>query len=426
MNVRIVPSAPTGVIKAIASKSAAHRLLICATFANAPTVIRCEELNEDICATVRCLEALGAKIVRQAPNYIVSPIKEVCKSAVLDCGESGSTLRFLVPVVGALGVNASFLMAGRLPNRPLSPLREELERHGIVFSAAETNPLSCQGRLDGTEFSILANISSQFVSGLLFALSVSKKAGKIHLDGVIESTPYIDMTIDALRQFGILVHRKDNLLEITENHGLCSPCECLVEGDWSNAAFPLSLGAMGRDPLTVAGLKLDSHQGDRAIVSLLKEFGATVEVRDNAVTITPAPLRGIDIDASQIPDLVPILATVASVAEGRTRIFNASRLRIKESDRLQTVCAMLNALGANVTETEDGLIIEGVKRLRGGLVSSFGDHRIAMSAAVASVVCEQDVIIENAQASAKSYPDFWKDLKKLGVILNEESTQILN
>lgn len=424
MNVRIVPSAPAGVIKAIASKSAAHRLLICAAFADTPTVIRCEELNEDICATVRCLEALGAVIVRQAPHYTVTPIKEVCKTAVLDCGESGSTLRFLVPVVCALGVNASFLMAGRLPDRPLSPLREELEQHGIVFSEAGSNPLCCEGHLDTTEFSIPANVSSQFISGLLFALSVSKQVGKIHLEGTIESTPYIDMTIDALGQFGIRVSHRGNILEILENEGLRSPRECVVEGDWSNAAFPLSLGALGRHPLTVTGLKLDSHQGDRAIVSLLKEFGATVDVRDDAVTVTPAPLRGIDIDASQIPDLVPVLATVASVAQGRTRILNASRLRIKESDRLQTVCAMLNALGANVTETEDGLIIEGVKRLRGGLVSSFGDHRIAMSAAVASVVCEQDVMIENAQASAKSYPGFWKDLQALGVVLNEETTQI--
>lgn len=420
MNIRISPSSPTGTLKAIASKSAAHRLLICAAFADAPTVIRCEELNEDICATVRCLEALGAIIERNAPYYTVTPIGQVCKTPVLNCGESGSTLRFLLPVVCALGETASFEMAGRLPNRPLSPLREELERHGISFSAVGSNPLRCSGHLIGTEFSIPANVSSQFISGLLFALAASKQVGKIDLEGVTESTPYIDMTVAALREFGISVYRGDNILEISENRGLHSPCTCLVEGDWSSAAFPLCLGAMGRHPVTVIGLASDSRQGDRAIISLLQAFGAKVDVDTDRVTVTPASLRGIDIDASQIPDLVPVLATVASVAEGCTRIFNASRLRIKESDRLQTTRAMLNALGADVTETEDGLVIQGVKRLRGGRVSSFGDHRVAMSAAVASVGCEREVIIEDAQAAAKSYPDFWKDLQVLGVQLEQQ------
>lgn len=419
MNVQIFPSAPTGTVKAIASKSAAHRLLICAAFADAPTTIRCEELNEDIRATVRCLEALGATITRDAPYYRVTPIEKLNQTATLDCGESGSTMRFLVPVVCMLGVDAKFVMAGRLPDRPLSPLREELERHGIAFSEAGSNPLTCTGAVTGTEFSIPGNVSSQFISGLLFALAISGKTGKILIEGAMESTPYVDMTADALRLFGITVLRADNCLEIAENNGLRSPCEAPVEGDWSGAAFPLCMGAIGTKPVTVRGLDLHSRQGDRAIVELLRRFGAKVEEGADHVTVAPASLHGIRIDASQIPDLVPVLATVASVAKGQTVIYHAARLRIKESDRLQTTRATLTALGADLTETEDGLIIRGAPSLTGGRVSSCGDHRIAMSAAVASVACRDAVIIEDAHATAKSYPSFWNDMRSLGMDLRE-------
>ncbi len=419
MNVQILPSAPSGTVKAIASKSAAHRLLICAAFANAPTTIRCEEINEDIHATVRCLRALGAEITRDGVDFRVSPIRQLCKNAILDCGESGSTLRFLVPVTCMLGVNASFQMVGRLPKRPLSPLREELERGGIVFSPQGSNPLHCRGTITGTDFTIPGNVSSQFISGLLFALAVSGRAGRIHIEGTLESAPYVDMTADALEQFGISVIRSEHTIEIGEHQGLTSPRTLSVEGDWSNAAFPLCLGAIGSDPITVCGLDPRTRQGDHAIVSLLRRFGARVTEGDDFVTVTPAPLHGMEIDASQIPDLVPILATVASVANGRTVISNASRLRIKESDRLQTVRSTLNALGARVIETEDGLIIDGEASLRGGFVSSFGDHRIAMSAAIASVACQESVVIENAHAASKSYPDFWKDMRSLGMKIIE-------
>ncbi len=421
MNAYILPSSPMGEVKAIASKSAAHRLLICAAFADRPTMVRCEELNEDISATVRCLTALGAVILRRDPFFEVTPVRKLCRGAILDCGESGSTLRFLLPLTCMLGADASFLMAGRLPERPLSPLREELERCGITLSPAGSNPMVCRGQVMETEFSIAGNVSSQFISGLLFALAVSGKGGRILIQGNLESAPYIDMTADALNCFGISVYRNEHGIEILENNGLLSRGEVFVEGDWSNAAFPLCLGAMGKSPITVTGLNLHSRQGDRAIVSLLEQFGASVTKKNDTVTVAPAPLHGISIDASQIPDLVPILATVASVAKGRTVISHASRLRLKESDRLQTVCSMLNTLGASVTEQSDGLIIEGVSSLLGGEVSSFGDHRIAMSAAVASVACSSPVTIIRADAAAKSYPDFWEDMADLGMVITQES-----
>lgn len=417
MKIRILPSAPTGRIKAIASKSAAHRLLICAAFADAPTRLRCEEVNEDILATVRCLEALGATIRREAPFYCVTPIDTLRIGAALDCGESGSTMRFLVPVVCMLGANASFVMAGRLPQRPLSPLREELERGGIVFGEAGSNPLTVKGVLNVTDFTIPGNVSSQFISGLLFAIAVSGRTGSVTVEGKLESAPYVEMTADALRRFGVDVEREESCFVIRNNQGLHAPAETAVEGDWSNAAFSLCLGAIGRHPITVSGLALQSRQGDRAIAELLARFGARVVCEGDGVTVTPAPLRGMEIDATQIPDLVPILATVASVAEGRTVIYGAARLRIKESDRLQTVRSILEAFGGRVCETPDGLVIDGVARLRGGEVSSFGDHRIAMSAAVASVVCDAPVVIDRAEAAAKSYPDFWRDMASIGMTL---------
>ena len=411
----ILPSSLSGSIRAIASKSAAHRLLICAAFADGETVIRCDEINEDISATVRCLTSLGAKIIRDAPFYRVTPIRTLKCGALLDCGESGSTMRFLVPMTCMLGADASFLMSGRLPDRPLSPLREELERSGIVFSEAGSNPLVCRGKLNTTEFSISGGVSSQFISGLLFALAISGKSGCIHIEGKLESAPYIDLTLDALRRFGIGFQRKEHSIELFENPGLHAPSQLFVEGDWSNAAFPLSMGAIGKHPVTVTGLDPASRQGDRAIAELLSRFGADVRSSDGAYTVSPAPLCGIDIDASQIPDLVPVLATVASVAEGRTRIYNASRLRLKESDRLLTTAAMLSSLGAVVEVTEDGLLIEGVPSLHGATVSAAGDHRIAMSAATASIVCDSSITLEGADAVAKSYPAFWSDMTSLGL-----------
>ncbi|MBR2292694.1 MAG: 3-phosphoshikimate 1-carboxyvinyltransferase [Clostridia bacterium] len=419
MNIRIHPSAPRGTVRAIASKSAAHRLLICAAFADDETVIRCEELNEDITATARCLTALGATIVRDGCDFRVTPVKELTKNPVLNCGESGSTMRFLVPLTCMLGVDASFWMAGRLPSRPLSPLREELERNGIRFSPIGSNPLLCEGKLVGNEFSIAGNVSSQFISGLLFALAVSAKGGSLRIEGKPESAPYIDMTVDALRRFGAGVEQTADGYTVEKNDGLRSPKEAFVEGDWSGAAFPLCLGAIGAKPITVTGLDLHSRQGDREILTLLRRFGAEVIAEGNRVTVSPAPLTGISIDASQIPDLVPILATVASVAKGKTVIFNASRLRLKESDRLESTRTVLNALGARVAETPDGLVIEGVDKLSGGRISSFGDHRIAMSAAVASVVCRDSVIIEQAESAAKSYPAFWEDMRSLGLVLEK-------
>ncbi len=420
MKMRVFPSVPTGSIKAIASKSAAHRLLICAAFANAPTRICCEETNKDIEATVACLCALGARICRNAPFYDVEPvsIRSIHKNSLLPCGESGSTLRFLLPVVAALGAEASFLMEGRLPDRPLSPLWEELEAHGIELTKSD-NLLIVGGKLTGTEFSIVGNVSSQFVSGLLFALSLRSVPSSLTVTEPIESAPYIDITADALSLFGNAPHREKNTYFISGKPCFISPDEIIVEGDWSNSAFMLALGIMGKGNVYVKGLNHNSSQGDSEIIRLLRAFGGNIEEQADGYIATHSTLHGISIDASQIPDLVPILATVASVASGQTEIFGASRLRLKESDRLDSVCQMLSALGADIKQTDDGLIINGKPCLDGGVVSSANDHRIAMSAAVAACVCRAHIVIDGAEAVKKSYPMFWEHIGSLGMKIME-------
>ena len=412
-----------GKIKAISSKSVAHRLLICAAFADAPTTIRCDETNNDICATAECLVALGARIERQAPYYVVEPIKpsEVSRGAILPCGESGSTLRFLLPVAAALGADCSFALCGRLPDRPLSPLREELCAHSITFGGTKEEP-HVRGKLDGNEFSIDGSVSSQFVSGLLFALSLLDHDCTLTINGRLESAPYVDITCDALALFGAPIEKRGNVYKIRARGRLTTPKTIDVEGDWSNAAFPLALGAIGGE-IEVLGLNPDSSQGDKAIVDILRRFGADISYRETTRSYIAkrSELCGIDIDAKQIPDLVPMLATVAAVAKGKTTIYGAARLRLKESDRLASVCDMLCSIGASAEQTDDGLIIHGKSDLCGGKVDSYNDHRIAMSATVAASVCRSGVLLVGAEAVRKSYPTFWEDMNKLGLKITDKT-----
>lgn len=420
MNIRLTPSSTGGEIRAVASKSVAHRMLICAAFAKNETRILCRETNEDIEATVACLVALGARIEREGQYLRVCPVELLRKNALLNCRESGSTLRFLIPVCALMGADASFLMSGRLPERPLSPLREELERCGVSFSEAGSNPLSVTGRVEECEFSIRGDVSSQFITGLMLGLAVSGRVGKINIIGELQSAPYVEITSDVLKCFGVSVITTGDSYVIDATGGLVAEGELFAAGDWSGAAFPLCLGAIGREAVTVTGLDPNSRQGDKYIVDILESMGARVERRGDSVTVYPSTLHGVRIDARQIPDLVPVATVLCALAEGESHIYNAERLRIKESDRLSAVAQTLNALGAQVSELPDGLKIVGVPTLTGGRVSSFGDHRIVMSAAIASVRCAEDVIVLGAEAVGKSYPSFFEDMQALGASLFEE------
>ncbi len=395
-------------VRAISSKSEAHRYLICAALCDRETELICTDTNADIDATASCLNSLGADVRRAENGFTVKPISTVFKGRDLDCNESGSTLRFLLPLCASLGADCRFLMRGRLAQRPLSPLYEILRDGGISLSPQGSSPLEIKGSFGAGDYGVSANISSQYVSGLLFALSVADGKSSLTLEGNIESAPYIEMTVDALKVFGAIIeyNNDENRFYITGQARLRSPERLVVGGDWSNAAFFLCAGAIGKNSVTVSGLDEKSRQGDKNILALLEKMGADITRDGGKITVSPSLLRATDIDASQIPDLVPILATVASVAKGETRIYNAGRLRLKESDRIESVCNTLRALGADIRETEDGMIINGKEALLGGEIDSYNDHRIAMSAAVASLVCKRAVKITRFEAINKSYPSF--------------------
>ena len=398
MRVTISPASLGGSIRSIASKSQAHRLLICAAFAKAPTRIVCRELSKDIEATADCLRALGCGIDYAEGAFTVQPLTKAVDGALLDCGESGSTLRFLLPVVCALGVKASIQMHGRLPQRPLSPLWEELERHGAVLTKPREDVIVVERGISGGDYTIAANISSQFISGLLFALPLTAEGGHIHLTGDIESAGYIDMTRQALERFGVASPWEGSVLSVPGNRPYVGGGDVEVEGDWSNAAFWTVADKLSCKDVICTELNSNSAQGDRAVVDAAAQIAAGKAV----------------VDAKNIPDLVPVLSVLASVSPGSTQFINAGRLRIKESDRIQSTLALLTALGGRAEETPDGLIVHGVSHLTGGSVDSAGDHRIAMSAAVASIACTGPVVVEGAECVSKSYPAFWADFAALG------------
>lgn len=416
MDVFIRPSELHGEVKAIASKSFAHRLLILSALSDKNTIIKCSESSDDIEATINCLSALGAKITKVSEGFSVTPFlyTKIIKNSMLDCGESGSTLRFMLPVACALRSDPMFCGHGRLPMRPMAPLYTALSEHGCRLTSDDGLPVSCSGELTGGYYTLPANISSQFISGLLLALPLIREDSIIQLTGNIESGDYINMTLSALRLFGIDISFNKNALYINGGAKYISPGNVSVEGDWSNAAFWLSAGAVGNSSIRCTGLDIYSSQGDKAVIKILTDFGAIISCSEKSITVTGSGLYGTEIDAKDIPDLVPVLAVVASVAKGKTLIKNAERLRIKESNRLYAVTKTLSDLGSEIAETENGLIITGQKRLTGGKINSFGDHRIAMMAAIASIVCDNPVIIENSESVKKSYPGFFSDFLSLG------------
>lgn len=379
MDITIHPRPLRGEIQVIPSKSIAHRYLICAAFSDNPTQLICPETNRDIEATVDCLNALGAQIRRTDSGYEISPVSLIPETATLNCCESGSTLRFMLPIAGALGVDATFQMAGRLPERPLSPLWEEMERMGCTLTRPTADTIRCTGKLKAGEYKIDGGVSSQFITGLLFAQCLIPGETDLELTGQIESMPYINLTLAAQRLFG--------------GRHFHSPGTVAVEGDWSNGAFWLAAKALGSE-LDVRNLNPDSFQGDRASSSILKDL------KDNIV-----------IDARNIPDLVPILSVVAGANQGAV-FTNIQRLRLKESDRVASTIAMIQNLGGKAAEVGGHLVVWGTG-FTGGTVDSVNDHRIAMAAAIAATVCKEDVTILGAECVKKSYPKFWEEYERL-------------
>ncbi|MBE6959666.1 MAG: 3-phosphoshikimate 1-carboxyvinyltransferase [Ruminococcaceae bacterium] len=391
MDITIHPQPLQGQVQIIPSKSQAHRLLICAAFADRETVLVCPETNNDIAATAGCLQALGARITRTDEGYHVVPIAEAPKTAVLKCGESGSTLRFLLPVAGALGVDTVFEMEGRLPQRPLSPLWEEMERMGCKLAWLDANRLRCSGKLSAGEYRIDGGVSSQFVTGLLFAATLMDGESWVTILGQLESCGYVDMTLQTMKRFGV----KFDGFSVSGKQKYRSPGRIDVEGDWSNAAFWLTAQALG-NPVSVLGLDEKSAQGDRAVVPLLKKLSKAHQ----------------EICAEDIPDLVPVLAVAACALNGAT-FTGIHRLRLKESDRVASTIAMIQQLGGHAETTNHALTVYP-GTFRGGTVDTCNDHRIAMAAAIAATVCTEAVTVLGAECVTKSYPGFWEEYKLLG------------
>lgn len=411
MDITVKKGALSGRVSAPVSKSAAHRLLICASLSDAPCTLYCRGTNEDIDATISCLRSLGAGIKHEEGTFYITPIKKVNKGQTLDCSESGSTLRFLLPLAASLGADASFIGKGRLPSRPLSPLYELMCENGVKMSEKGVMPLKCEGTLHGNYFKIDGGVSSQFITGLLLASPVMGDEVTVEITGRCESAPYIDITLSCLEKFGIRAEKEQNTIKVSGKY--ISPGTLTVEGDWSSAAFWLTAGVLSsKGEIAVADLSPDSPQGDKEVVSCLKMLGGRVEFDGECFVAYPSKLTGCTIDCADIPDLVPILSVAAAFAEGDTVFENISRLRAKESDRVEAVCTMLKGFGIDTYATENTLAVHGGAP-RGTFVDSFSDHRIAMSGAILALSCGSQCIIKNADCVKKSYPDFFIDLEKL-------------
>lgn len=416
MDIVIQPGQRTGSVRVPSSKSQAHRALILAALGSKPSSILIDGISKDIEATIACLNAIGADIKVREGRMLVTPVKRCCSGRrLLSCGESGSTLRFMLPIVGALGVEAEFLPKGRLMERPLFPLDQCLRRHGMIIEKTADRIL-CSGKLSAGEYELPGNISSQYISGLIMALPIIDGDSTLRVTGEVQSENYIRMTEDAVLCSGMRFTKEGNTYKIPGGQTPQFPSEFSVEGDYSSASFFLCMGALSERGVTVFGLDPNSSQGDKAVIDILSRFGAIVSYSDSGITVKRGSLTGLTIDAAQIPDIIPPLCAVAAVAEGETKVINAGRLRIKESDRLKTTAQMLTALGADVTELQDGLVIRGKPELEGGEVDSSNDHRIAMSAAVTACRCSGNVTVMGSECVAKSYPRFWDDLTLLEMI----------
>ena len=423
MDILINPGPLNGTIEAISSKSELHRMLICAAFADRPTEITVtgsaydgkHPLPKDIQATIACLNELGAECEIFPGMIRVSPVenKDFGRTPVLDCMESGSTFRFMLPIASAVCGKASFSGGGRLPERPIAGLSDALKTHGVSFSS-DVLPFSIEGRPTGGIYEIPGNISSQYLTGLLLMLPLLKEEASIHLTTPLVSSGYIDITTQVMSSFGVNVLQKDGAWKLTESGSYRSPGCLPAGGDWSNTAAFLTASMLREgNAIRCKALLPDSCQGDRNILRFLEQFGAGIFASEEGLRTVSGILHGTVIDIDETPDLLPYLAVVGCIAVGDTVFTNAARLRLKESDRITSTAAMISALGGSVETEEDMLIVHGTGSLKGGMVDAMNDHRIVMAGAIASSICEGPVTIRGAEAVNKSYPAFWDDFSSV-------------
>ena len=404
------------------SKSIAHRAIIAAALADGYSLIENFMTSKDMEATIGGMKSLGAEItVMDDGNSLkISGGSKIVTAIDIDCIESGSTLRFLIPLALVKNRQAIFRGQGRLVERPLGEYLKVFKSHGVDYSFPENRlPLSVKGVLESGEYNIVGGVSSQFITGLLFALPLLKGDSMIHIEGELESRGYIDLTIDVLKDFGIEIGNRSYKEFFIQGNQVYKSRNFRIEGDYSQAAFWLAAGVLGNG-IRLNGLNIQSLQADKVILDILRAMGGNIVIGNDWIEAKHSVLKGIRIDVSQCPDLVPILAVLGTLGKGTTIIENAARARLKESDRLYAITTGLNKLGGNVEEIRDGLIINGVESLNGGEVDSFNDHRIAMALAVAATGASGDVIINGNESVHKSYPGFWDDFRRLGGLADEQ------
>ena len=424
-DLKIYPSKLKGEVKIPPSKSMAHRAIICAALSDGLCIIENIDYSDDIIATIDAMNSLGAKIVKHK-DYIevigaYGSDEKPQETRIIDCNESGSTLRFLVPISLLFKGSSKFIGRGNLGKRPLTTYYNIFERQGIEYSYEEGNlNLVINGELNPGTFEVEGNVSSQFITGLLFTLPLLKEDSKIIITTEMESKGYIDLTLRAMNDFGVEIINNNYREFIIKGNQKYKARNYRVEGDYSQAAFFLCADSLGNDVLC-KDLDLNSLQGDKEVIDILERMNVIFNANDIGVKgTTNGELASTVIDGSQCPDIIPVLTSVAALTKGTTEIINAGRLRIKECDRLAAVTSELNKLGAKIIEKEDGLVVTGVEKLQGGVeVWSHKDHRIAMTLAIASTRCEEPIVIKDYECIAKSYPNFFEDFKALGGNVHE-------
>ena len=403
-----------GLLALPTSKSLAHRAIICASLAQGVSVIGDVSMSKDIEATIGCMRALGAHIEVEGQTVTIEGLSSFSKEAEMNCEESGSTLRFMVPLVCAQGTKTHFVGKGQLGKRPLNIYYDIFEREGISYSyQKDVLDLHVEGTLKPGQYPMRGDVSSQFITGLLFVLPLLDGDSEIIITTNLESKAYIDLTLQMLKHFGVKIINEDyKRFIIPGNQHYCA-ANYNVEADFSQSAFFLVADVLGHD-ITLTNMNLSSCQGDREIIPILERMGAKLIKNEQGYKMVADELTATTIDASQVPDIIPALGVACAFAKGTSHIINASRLRIKECDRLEATRIMLETCGVEVKESDDSLTIVGTDDLRGGQVTSFNDHRMAMSEAILATRLSSSLRIDDALCVRKSYPHFFEDYKKLG------------
>lgn len=429
MRATILPGVPQGTVQIPASKSMAHRALICAALANGESLLSHVTRSNDIDVTQRAMTLLGAQCRADAPETVrVQGCGGVAQNKVstpVFCGESGSTLRFLIPLFSLTGASVRFTAEGRLPQRPQSVYADLFAQRGLVFEPT-ADGIALDGALTPGSYVVNGNVSSQFISGLLLALPLLNADSTIRVTPPFESRSYVNLTLQSMRDFGVQADWQDAYTLFVPGGQQYQPADYTVEGDFSQAAFFAVLGAV-RGGITVSGLRADSLQGDKVVLDVLRRCGAqwTQTVQPNgqaAYCFEAAPLTATEIDLADCPDLGPILMVLGLFCSGETVLRNAGRLRVKESDRIAAMEAEIRKMGGDITSTQDTVTVRGSMLHGAEHLGAHNDHRVAMAMSIAGLAAGVSVAIEGAQAVAKSYPHFFETLVQLGVQVKQDET----